>query len=203
MPPPFLIAGHLAIDFVNSRATPDGVTIDWLQDGESMVGWYRSLALFSEVTLRKVRRSVAPALLGDAAAEARELRESLRRQLSHPPQLRTNSRFWEMLNDLLARGSAFSAVCKDKDGLRFKDTERLEQPGQLLIPVAKAIAQLIVEEDLTRVRPCQGVGCSLWFLDQTKAGHRRFCRASVCGKRAKVAAFRRRRGGPAPPASSD
>jgi predicted RNA-binding Zn ribbon-like protein len=192
IPSPFLIAGHLAIDFVNSRATPDGVTIDWLQDGESLVDWCGSLSLFSEAALRDLRRSVAPALLSEAATEAREFRELLRGQLSRPAQLRTNSVFWGTLNNLLARGSAFSVLHKGKEGLRLEDRERLVQPGQLLVPMAKAIAELIVEEDLTRVRPCEGVGCSLWFLDQTKAGHRRFCSASVCGNRAKVAAFRSR-----------
>lgn len=99
---------------------------------------------------------------------------------------------WKTLNELLAQGSAFSVLRKDKDALRLEDRERLEKPGQLLTPIAKAIARLIVEEDIARVRPCEGAGCSLWFLDQTKAGHRRFCSASACGNRAKVAAFRSR-----------
>jgi predicted RNA-binding Zn ribbon-like protein len=192
MPPPFLIAGHLAIDFVNSRATPNGVMIDWLQDGDSMLGWYGAVSLFAEASLRELQRSVSPALLSRVAAEARELRELVRGQLSRPSQLRTNPLLWKTLNDLLGQGSAYSVLRKDRDALRLEDRERLEKPGQLLIPVAKAIARLIIEEDLTRVHACDGVGCSLWFLDQTKAGHRRFCSASVCGNRAKVAAFRSR-----------
>lgn len=203
MPPPFLIAGHFAIDFVNSRATPDGVTIDWLQDGESMLEWCGAVSLFSEASLRELQRSVAPALLGRVAAEARELRDLLRGQLSRPSQLQTNPLLWKMLNEHLGQGSAFSVLRKDKDGLRLEDRERLEKPGQLLVPIAKAIARLIVEEDLTRVRPCEGAGCSLWFLDQTKAGHRRFCSASVCGNRAKVAAFRSRARRTGTSASSD
>jgi predicted RNA-binding Zn ribbon-like protein len=203
LPPPFLIAGNLAIDFVNSRATPDGVTIDWLQDGESTVGWCGAVSLFPEASLRELQRSVSPALLGRVAAEARELRELLRGQLSRPSQLRTNPVLWKTLNELLAQGSAFSVLRKEKDVPRLEDRERLEKPGQLLIPIAKAIARLIVEEDPARLRPCEGVGCSLWFLDQTKAGHRRFCSASLCGNRAKVAAFRSRARRTVTPASSD
>jgi predicted RNA-binding Zn ribbon-like protein len=202
MPPPFLIAGHLAIDFVNSRATPNGVMIDWLQDGESMLGWCAAVSLFSEASLRELQRSVSPALLGRVAAEARELRELVRGQLTHPSQLHTNSLLLKRLNECLAQGSAFSVLRKDKDALGLEDRERLEKPGQLLIPIAKAIARLIVQEDLTRLHACEGVGCSLWFLDQTKAGHRRFCSASACGNRAKVAAFRSRARRAGAPASS-
>lgn len=203
MPPPFLIAGHLAIDFVNSRATPDGVTTDWLHDGGSMLGWCGAVSLFSENSLRELQRTVAPAILDRVAGEARELRELLRGQLSRPSQLPTSSLLLKRLNELLAQGNAFSVLRKEKDALRLEDTERLGQPRQLLVPIAKAIARLIVEEDLTRVRPCEGVGCSLWFLDQTKAGHRRFCSASVCGNRAKVAAFRSRTRRTGTVASSD
>ena len=191
---PFLVAGHLAIDFLNSRATPGGVLIDWLRDGPSMMGWAASLALFPEADLHALQRSVAPARLNEAATEARELREKLREELSEPARLRTNSRIWRSLNELLARGSAFCALRKDEDGPRLDVHERLDQSGQLLVPIAKAICRLIVEEDLTRVHACEGVGCSLWFLDQTKAGRRRFCSPSVCGNRMKVAAFRSRQG---------
>lgn len=186
--PPFRIAGHLAVDFVNSRATPDGVVIDWLRDGDSLLGWATSFALFPEADLRELKRSVSAARLNELATEARDFRELLRGLLPQPAQLCVNVRFLRAVNDVLARGSAFQALRKEK----LEDHERLEHPGQLLVPIAKAVAQLMVDEDLSRVRACEGVGCSLWFLDQTKAGRRRFCSAAVCGNRAKVAAFRSR-----------
>jgi predicted RNA-binding Zn ribbon-like protein len=37
-----------------------------------------------------------------------------------------------------------------------------------------------------------GAGCTLWFVDRTKAHRRIFCSATTCGNRAKVAAFRQR-----------
>ncbi len=190
--PPCLIAGHLAVDFVNSVATPHGETIDWLRDGASAMGWFASVSLFPDAALRKLQRGVAQSALDEVAAEARELREWLRGTLPHPKRLHGSPQVGERLNEILARGCAFQAVAKDEKGLEVRDCERLENPGQLLVPIAKAIARLVTEEDLNRVRPCEGSGCSLWFLDQTKAGRRRFCSATVCGNRAKVAAFRSR-----------
>jgi predicted RNA-binding Zn ribbon-like protein len=171
------------------------VVIDWLRDGESMMAWSASLSLFPEPALRELQRKVAVARLNEVAAEARKLRELLRGQLAEPARLRESSRIWGALNDVLVRGSVFYVLCKVDGKPKLEVCERLERPDQLLIPIAKAIARLIVEENLTRVRACEGVGCSLWFLDQTKAGRRRFCSASVCGNRAKVAAFRSRQRG--------
>jgi predicted RNA-binding Zn ribbon-like protein len=190
--PPFVIAGHLAIDFVNSIATPQGETIDWLRDGEGAMGWFASLSVFPETALRKFQRSVSTTALNEAAAEARELREWLRELLSHPARLRGSPHVNERLNELMAHGCAFHALGKSDGKLKLRDYERLERPRQLLVPIAKAIAHLVTNEDLARVRACAGVGCTLWFLDRTKPGRRRFCSPEVCGNRAKVAAFRGR-----------
>lgn len=190
--PPFVIAGHLAIDFVNSVATPNGELIDWLRDAEAAMGWFASLSVFPEISLQKLRRRVSPTALNEAATEARELREWLRGRLAHPTRLRGSPQVSERLNALLSRGSAFHALEKGDGEMKLQEYDRLENPGQLLVPIARSIARLVTEEDLTRVRACEGVGCSLWFLDQTKPGRRRFCSPDVCGNRAKVAAFRSR-----------
>jgi predicted RNA-binding Zn ribbon-like protein len=192
MPPPFLVAGHPAIDFLNSRATPGGVVIDWLRDGDSAVAWFASLGFFPEAALRDLRENVSTSSLDELATEARALRELLRKELSEPAGLRSSSRLWRVLNEILARGSAFSVLRQGATGPALAAAERLERPGQLLVPVANAIGRLFAEEDLNRVRACDGAGCTLWFLDQTKSGRRRFCSPAVCGNRAKVAAFRAR-----------
>lgn len=190
--PPFLIAGHLAIDFVNSRATPGGVVLDWLRDAQSMLDWLEAMSIFPAAALRRLQRNATPGRLEQAARRMRELRELIRGQLSQPARLCTHARLWKSLNDILARGSAFDVLCNDGQGARLESRERLQQPDQLLVPIAKAIAQLIAQEDLDRLHACEGTDCSLWFLDLTKTGHRRFCSASTCGNRAKVAAFRSR-----------
>ena len=38
-PPAFFIADHLALDFLNSIASPRGVPIEWLRDGRDLVDW--------------------------------------------------------------------------------------------------------------------------------------------------------------------
>ena len=62
----------------------------------------------------------------------------------------------------------------------------------VLVPVAEAIAKLLVEGDFDLIRKCESEDCTLWFHDRTKSHQRRWCSMAVCGNRAKVAAFRAR-----------
>ena len=73
----------------------------------------------------------------------------------------------------------------------------IDRPDALLALIAGSVAALVTREDPARVRTCVGEGCTLVFLDRTKAGRRRYCSSALCGNRAKVAAFRARRRGAA------
>lgn len=62
----------------------------------------------------------------------------------------------------------------------------------LLGHVARRAIALIAGQDAGEIRQCQGDGCAILFLDQSRAGGRRWCSMGACGNRAKAAAFRRR-----------
>jgi predicted RNA-binding Zn ribbon-like protein len=65
-----------------------------------------------------------------------------------------------------------------------------------LAVVARDAVDLLASEKLARVRECAAANCSLLFLDESRAGRRRWCAMTRCGNRAKAAAaYRRRRGG--------
>jgi len=63
----------------------------------------------------------------------------------------------------------------------------------VLGPVAEAAADLLATADFTLVKRCEDETCVLWFSDQTKSHHRRWCSPALCGNRHKVAAYRKRR----------
>jgi len=73
----------------------------------------------------------------------------------------------------------------------------MDSADELIVLVATQVAFLIATEQPELVKHCAGTGCTLWFLDRTKAHGRLFCSAAVCGNRAKVAAFRERQRGSA------
>jgi predicted RNA-binding Zn ribbon-like protein len=70
---------------------------------------------------------------------------------------------------------------------------RWRSPESLLIPIGEAIARVVVEEDFTHLKACEGHNCTLMFVDRTRARARRWCSMGVCGNRAKVTAHRKRK----------
>ena len=106
----------------------------------------------------------------------------------------------EPLNQLLARDEEFGQiVARDRkqgaaapSGLQWEMQRRWDSTEVLLIPVAKAMADLVCSEDFSDVKGCEGQGCTLFFLDKTRARARRWCSMAICGNRAKQAAHRKR-----------
>ena len=106
------------------------------------------------------------------------------------------------LNRLLARDDSYwqiEAGGDSRDGpasgqrvLRSRRIRRWTAPGQLLQPIAEAIADLVCNADFRLIRACEGTACTLMFLDRTKSHARRWCSMAVCGNRAKAAAHRAR-----------
>ena len=56
----------------------------------------------------------------------------------------------------------------------------------LLAPALWSAADLLVGNQLARVRQCANPECSWLFLDNSKSGNRRWCSMSACGNRAKA-----------------
>jgi len=68
----------------------------------------------------------------------------------------------------------------------------------LLASLAREAVHLFGGEDAAHVRQCQSPTCTLFFVDTSRSGDRRWCSMSACGNKAKVAEFRRRKQGLAP-----
>jgi predicted RNA-binding Zn ribbon-like protein len=58
---------------------------------------------------------------------------------------------------------------------------------QMLWPIARSAAELLVSEDLNQVKECaDDRGCGWLFLDTSRNQRRRWCSMESCGNRAKV-----------------
>jgi len=72
---------------------------------------------------------------------------------------------------------------------------RLAWIGDGVDAMLAAVARDAVElfgTAVDRLRTCAGEGCSIIFLDSSRAGQRRWCSMTSCGNKAKVSEFRRR-----------
>lgn len=196
-PPAFLVADHLALDFVNSRAKPAGAWVEWLRDGADLVDWLEQAGALDAAVASRFRAGDA-LRLDEIAARARDLRQWLRAFVErHAGQELKADALVELasLNRLLAEGDGYLQVDLGDEagsGLVQRCLRRWTSPEQLLQPIAEAIADLVCHADFRRIRACEGSACTILFLDRTKAHARRWCSMAVCGNRAKVAAYRAR-----------
>jgi predicted RNA-binding Zn ribbon-like protein len=191
---PLFLGGQPAIDFLNSSLTPDGVPTETIPDGRAYLDWFVGAGLLEEAEAARLARRFGVKALDAAAAEARKVREWARTWIDRWRD-RPDAGYAEeisTLNKLLAREARSQQVVFGEDGLTLVERPQLENAAGLISLVATQLAALVTKEDASLVRACSGSGCSLWFVDRTRAHRRLFCSATVCGNRAKVAAFRSR-----------
>lgn len=193
-PRPLFLGGHPAIDFLNTALTPDGEPIETIGHGRAFLGWLVDAGLLDAAAAAKLRRRFGGKAIDAAAAEARKVREWARSWLDRWRAAPEGDYGGDIavLNKLLAREARHREVIATGEGLTVAERADIESADALLALIAGHIAALVTQEQASLVKHCAGSGCTLWFLDRTKAHRRLFCSATACGNRAKVAAFRER-----------
>ncbi|HXO68233.1 MAG TPA: ABATE domain-containing protein [Bradyrhizobium sp.] len=191
------IADALALDFLNSVATPVDTEIDWIDDGDGLSAWLAQAQLVPAETLKTLQ--AMPGEFDNVAAQARSLREWFRRfvrQRKGRPLTAADLSELEPLNRLLERDEGFGRIVAQHhghaSGLQFQTMRRWRSPEALLLPIGEALARFVCEEDFSNVKACESPACTLMFADHTRGRARRWCSMAICGNRAKQAAHRHR-----------
>jgi hypothetical protein len=210
-PPPFFIADHPGLDFLNSIAVPVDTKVEWLGSGEDFLAWIKQAGLVDDDVLNSFRKSALPGELDAIAAQARGLRDWFKpfvyKHMGRPIEPKA-LRQLEPLNQLLARDEEFGQIVvrhrlrkREHDqgqeemgvsSLAWRPQRRWQSPESLLLPLARSLADLVCTEDFTYVKACEGPDCTLLFVDRTRGRARRWCSMAMCGNRAKQAAHRKR-----------
>ena len=202
-PAAILVAGAPALDFLNSIASPVDVPVEWIETGEDLLHWLAQANLVESGVLESIRASAGPGELDAIAVQARGLRDWFRGFVTAHMGKRLSReaiRELEPLNRLLARDDVYGQLVPRREsangegvgGLEFVTDRRWRSPEALLLPVAKAMADLLTTADFSDVKGCEWHSCTLLFVDTTKGRMRRWCSMAVCGNRAKQAAHRER-----------
>jgi predicted RNA-binding Zn ribbon-like protein len=188
------LGGHPAADFLNTRPAPRGEPLELIGNGAAYAAWLEAAGLLDDRTASQVRRRFGAAELDVAAEEARLTREWARGWIGRWRDAPRGDYRAEMrrLNGLLARAASHRELVAAKDGMQAVERWRPESARELVALPAVQLASLLTEVEPALLKQCAGDGCSLWFVDRTKAHRRLFCSASACGNRMKVAAFRER-----------
>ena len=199
--PAFFLGNHAALDFLNSIASPVDVPVEWLGTGEAFVGWQRQAGLVPEHALHALIHKAGPGELDAVASQARALREWFRAFVHEhrgTPLSEAALKELEPINRIPSRDERYGQIALNVKArgslspLIWVEQRKWLASESLLVPIAESMAQLVCEENFTYVKACEGHVCSLLFLDKTRHHARRWCSMTICGNRAKVAAFRTR-----------
>ena len=208
LPPPMFLGGTVALDFLNSVATPVDEIVEWIGNGVDFLSWMRQAGLLSHNDVRTINQSMAAAQLDAVAKDARALRDWFRgfvqENMGRPLKSRALAQVGP-LNRLLGSDAVFwqiepSATFRDRDEnhapsptiFHLRPRRHWRKPDSLLSPLAEEIAKFICSVDFGQVKACEGAKCALLFLDQSHRHGRRWCSMAICGNRAKQAAHRHR-----------
>src|SRR5579864_4160555 len=159
-PPPMHVGDHLALDFLNTIAAPRGTPIEWIASGRDLVKWLVGAGALDRTSAERLMAKSPAAQLDRVAQEAIRLREWFRAVL---PRMKNGGGGRAMspaaldrLNSLLARDTSYQHIESGGDGtLRRTATRRWREAGELLTPVAAAMAELVCEGDFDLIRRCE------------------------------------------------
>jgi predicted RNA-binding Zn ribbon-like protein len=92
----------------------------------------------------------------------------------------------EAFNRALAAAPARTTLKRGRDGYAWEIDAKSSTALSLLAPVLWSAGDLLAGPRLDRVRKCANPECGWLFLDDSRAGKRRWCSMSACGNRAKA-----------------
>lgn len=187
--PADLVAGHLALDLVNTVTARDTQPRDWLDDYDALLRWARQSGHYARTDLTKLEAlsQAEPAKAAAALGRCKTLREALCAILYALSQ--DSAPAAEDLAALdKARLTASAAARLVARQGRLQAEWSVERSGPDLIAhivVAHAI-DLLKDAQLDRLRICDGHDCGWVFIDTSKNGRRRWCDMATCGNVAKA-----------------
>ncbi len=184
------VGAGICLAYANSlswrgRATP----IETLHDFSDLLTWAAGSAGLGTEAVRELEQwarehpGPAAALFSDAIALREVIYRIFAALASGAP---VADQDLAALNEGLAEAPGRGRLARDGDSYAW----RIE-PGEitapvLLAPVLWSAGDLMVSERLRRVRLCANEDCLWLFLDESKAGTRRWCNMAACGNRAKA-----------------
>ena len=167
------IAGHPALDLLNTSGTTHGKPHDFLRTDEDVLLWLRRKNFVGDGPLPVYEEGAVV----NAAIRLREITQTLVQALldqSVPDVV--------ALNGFLACGTRHVQIVDDHSALRVEDRHDAYTPEQLLSKVGQTVADLVVHCEPSSILRCTNDDCGLFFYDGKKSGRER-CGWSICNSR--------------------
>lgn len=192
----FQFIGHYScLDFVNTEFTKEGARrVDALRGFADLIEWLCESRLMNRGQLQRALKSWgsghhAERIFQSALTLRAALRSMAERLAAHRPVPRTSL---EAINRTI--GKRPGCVLRARSSGRFEEKTRfdLDDPEQLMVPIAQSASDLLCHGDSALVKRCADPACGAFFYDTSKNHTRRWCSTTGCGNRMRVAAHYRR-----------
>ena len=185
-----VIGGALCLDFVNTgSARRNGPFKERLSGYQDLAAWSEQVGLMTPAQADELR-GAAEDRAGDAdevLARGRELREVIYRVFSGLVEGQSPSGpDLDVLSREHARAAPYRKLTCDSERVELEWDRSPENLDQMLWPVTQSAIELLVSDDLARVKECATDNCNWLFLDASKNRSRRWCEMRECGNRAKA-----------------
>ncbi|CZT37139.1 CGNR zinc finger domain-containing protein [Rhizobium sp. 9140] len=194
--PAIALGDHLALDFLNSVATPQGEVLDWIGSGTDLVDWLEVFGAITKSDAADIRATWNAATLDAIAREAvvwREAFRSLVGRMASEGRSALRIEDLQLINRWLLPDRMTRQLVTGTTGeVELVHRRMWTDAAQIMAPVALAAAEMVAGDDWGNIRQCENPACTIWFQDRTKGHRRRWCSQALCGNRFKVAAFRER-----------
>lgn len=197
------VAGQLSLEFTNTvdaryeqkvkNSISFGIGKDKLNGFEDLVDWAKEVGILKEssakqliyISSQKVKESKQ---IFDRAIALRESLFRIFRQIING--LEPFEPDIELLNkeSTEARNMQKLYYGGDKFFWRFETTSN--DLSSIILPISLSGVELLMSDQIERVRQCPGENCGWLFLDTSKNRSRQWCDMKDCGNIAKVRRFR-------------
>jgi len=190
-----ILGGHLALDYANTVDDPLGpARHDHAATYDDLVGWSLRVGVVDDSRARGLLRLAAPDPENAQAClrRAHELRDILNELFGAVADGAPDvTGPWTRLRFFAAEARGAAQLTRTADGTYDWAWPQADDLGVLLHPIASAASDLLVSEDLRRLKRC--ARCPWLFLDHSRNHSRRWCDMDDCGRAAKIELYVARR----------
>ena len=184
------------LDFANTvgEHTSDN-PVEHLTSFEALIDWGVRADILTpdEADIMRQENSHDPAQGAEALRQAIALREAIYRLfLAVTDGYAPNPDDLDILNAALAEAQGRRAFVYQAGGFGWAWRPDVDAYAALIGSVALSMADLLLSDQLARVKRCANDSCGWLFIDTSRNGSRRWCDMSDCGNRAKARRHYRR-----------
>jgi len=196
--PQLELAGALPVAFVNTAGARKDNRQQGVASYAELIAWGRQVGVLSALEAERLRLRAAarPAEAQEVFGVAAKLRALLFRLFL---AVATGKELPE--GDLAALSDALDAalpavrLARGEGGVEWGWAGDPDALDRVLWPVLLSAAELLISlENRPHVKQCAAEGCTLFFVDRTPSGRRRWCEMKTCGNRAKSLRYYHRTG---------